>query len=82
MPLSIAYILAIVGVSYFLSALALAGMVAAGAPAGASFVLAFSSRGWGWASKVRETGRSFRSLILSFSVILRAFVFVVLSVPL
>lgn len=59
-PQSIAYILVIVSASYVLSALALAGMVAAGAPAGASYVLAFSARGWGWASKVREMERSFR----------------------
>ncbi|CAM9380108.1 unnamed protein product, partial [Laminaria digitata] len=55
-PLAIAYILATVSVSYVLSALALAGMVAASAPAGASFVLAFAARGWGWASKVVAIG--------------------------
>ncbi|CAN0374437.1 unnamed protein product, partial [Laminaria digitata] len=54
-PLSIAYTLAIVAVTYVLSALALAGMVPAdGSPAGSSFVLAFDARGWGVASQVRR----------------------------
>lgn len=54
-PLSIAYTLGIVAFTYVLSALALSGMVADdGSLAGSSFVLAFSARGWGWASQVRE----------------------------
>eukprot|EP00904_Undaria_pinnatifida_P013420 jgi/Undpi1/9208/HiC_scaffold_26.g11666.m1 len=55
-PLSMGYTLAIVGVAYALSALALAGMVASDTPAGASFVLAFSARGWEWASKIVAIG--------------------------
>lgn len=53
-PLSIAYILAIVSLTYVLAALALSGMVPDdGSLAGSSFVLAFASRGWQWASQVR-----------------------------
>eukprot|EP00904_Undaria_pinnatifida_P013419 jgi/Undpi1/9207/HiC_scaffold_26.g11665.m1 len=55
-PLSMAYTLAIVGASYVLSALALAGMVAADTPVGASFVLAFATRGWRRASKFVAIG--------------------------
>ena len=53
-PLSIAYTLGVVALTYILSALALSGMVSGDAsPANESFVLAFAERGWIWASQVR-----------------------------
>lgn len=56
-PVSVAYTLTITGVSYVLSALALAGMVPVGdSPAAASFALAFDARRWEWASKVLKGG--------------------------
>ncbi|CAN0402666.1 unnamed protein product, partial [Hapterophycus canaliculatus] len=52
-PLSIAYTLAILSVTYVLAALALSGMVPVdGSLDGSSFVLAFAARGWGWACQV------------------------------
>lgn len=60
-PLSIAYTLAIVAVTYLLSALALSGMVPAdGSPDGSSFVLAFAARGWGWACQASVYGEGKR----------------------
>lgn len=57
-PLSIAYTLVIVSITYVLAATALSGMVSHaataddGSLAGSSFVLAFAARGWQWACQV------------------------------
>lgn len=53
-PLSIAYILMILAVTYVLAALALSGMLPDdGSLEGITFVSAFAGRGWLWASQVR-----------------------------